>query len=217
MLPVFRISRLRFGTDGKGITTLVGLFGCPNQCRYCINYSWFKIKPQNLCIHELYNLVAVDDIYFRITGGGITFGGGEPLLWPEQIIAFAQLVNKKWAINIETSLNVPWENVEKLIPYVDAFIVDIKDMNEDIYLAYTGESGAQVRKNIAQLAQLIPQKIVVRIPFIPEFNASEDIYRSRMAIENMGICSIDVFTYRKCSTEWEKQPQNRHKGNNINA
>ena len=204
MLPIFHIARLRVRTDGKGITTLVGLSGCPNQCRYCINFPWFEKKTKNISAMELYNLVAVDDIYFQATGGGVTFGGGEPLLWPDGIKEFAQLVQGKWRINIETSLNVPWENIEKIISYTDTFMVDIKDMNEDIYFAYTGHTGARVRENLVKLSKISPEKIAVRIPLIPGFNAYEYIARSKAAIEQMGISKIDVFSYREYNAAWNK-------------
>jgi pyruvate formate lyase activating enzyme len=161
--------------------------------------------PQNTSAQKLFDLVSIDDIYFQATGGGITFGGGEPLLYPDGIQAFANIVNKKWVINVETSLNVPWNNVAQILPYVDTFIVDIKDMNEDIYFAYTGQTGTCVRENLNQLSKLSPNKIVVRIPSIPGFNTDEDINRSKIAIENMGIRKIDVFTYRKCVAAWGKQ------------
>ena len=38
--PIFAISRLRMGTDGSGITTLVTFMGCPLQCKYCLNKMW---------------------------------------------------------------------------------------------------------------------------------------------------------------------------------
>ena len=159
---------------------------------------------KRISAQELYDLVSVDDIYFQATGGGITFGGGEPLMWPEGICEFAQIVNGKWKINLETSLNVPWENVERVLPYIDTFIVDVKDMNEEIYLAYTGNSGKQMRDNLARLADGYAHKIMARIPAIPEYNTAEDVKRSQTAIENMGIHTIDVFQYRKCEASWHK-------------
>ena len=84
MLPVFSIARHRLVTDGQGVTTLVGAYGCPLQCRYCINpHAWRPStleKCMRLTPEQLYDKVKIDNLYFLSTGGGVTFGGGESLL-----------------------------------------------------------------------------------------------------------------------------------------
>ena len=84
--PLLALSRLRMGTDGKGVTTLVVGAGCPLSCRYCINRRLLKEAPQkSVTAEELLESVRIDDLYFRATGGGVTFGGGESLLHAEFI------------------------------------------------------------------------------------------------------------------------------------
>ena len=80
--PFIAINRHRLSTDGEGVTTLVGFHGCPLHCEYCLNPQclqsdgvWRRMTPG-----ELYSEVEIDDLYFMATGGGICFGGGEPLL-----------------------------------------------------------------------------------------------------------------------------------------
>ena len=68
-----------------------------------------------------------------IKSGGIVFGGGEPLLNAEYIKEVCDLVPPKWKIRIETSLNVKWDKIELLLPYIDQWIIDIKDSNTEIY------------------------------------------------------------------------------------
>ena len=138
---IMGINRFRMGTDGKGITTLVAFKGCPLNCQYCINPKChqdnaisFRITPEELLLE-----LTKDDIYFRMSGGGITFGGGEPLLHSAYILQLLQLVQRAWGINMETSLNVEWEKIKPLLPYVNMWYIDIKDSNPDIYLAYTGK------------------------------------------------------------------------------
>ena len=79
--PFIAISRHRIQTDGEGVTTLCGFYGCPLRCKYCINPQSFRDDTKKL-LHtpeSLYNAVKLDDIYFLATNGGVTFGGGEPL------------------------------------------------------------------------------------------------------------------------------------------
>ena len=68
--PIYSISRLRFGTDGKGITSLVAFMGCPLRCRHCIN-GWCHSDPSRARLmspDDLYGELMIDDIYFQMTG-----------------------------------------------------------------------------------------------------------------------------------------------------
>ena len=79
--PVITYSRLRMTTDGEGVTTLVIFHDCPLRCKYCLNPFSFApdTKREDLTPEQLYDKVKIDDLYFVATGGGVTFGGGEPL------------------------------------------------------------------------------------------------------------------------------------------
>ena len=116
-LPVIEILRHRVGTDGSGIRTLIIVAGCPLRCRNCINPETWDgtetIKAYSL--EELYDEIKIDDIYFKATNGGITFGGGEPALYAEFISNYVELYCDKWNVGLETSLYVPWENIQLLI------------------------------------------------------------------------------------------------------
>ena len=76
------ISRLRIGTDGDGITTLVAFHGCTLGCRYCLNPQCKKpnAKVRKVTPEEVIEELKNDEIYFVATKGGVTFGGGEPFL-----------------------------------------------------------------------------------------------------------------------------------------
>lgn len=193
------LSRHRIGVNGAGVTTLVAFHGCPLECKYCLNPQalsskgvWKKFTPE-----ELYNAVRKDDLYFRATGGGVTFGGGEPLLSCKEILHFHKLCQdegKRWKFNIETSLNVPGIFAEVLVGLADHWIVDIKDMNPEIYKAYTGKDNKFVIENLKFLIEQ-KAKITVRVPLIPDFNTESDVEKSIQTLRNMGINDIERFTY----------------------
>ena len=147
--PLLALSRLRMGTDGKGVTTLAAGAGCPLSCRYCINRRLLKEAPQkSVTAEELLESVRIDDLYFRATGGGVTFGGGESLLHAEFICRFRDLCPPEWRIAAETSLAVPRECLLPAIAAVDEFIVDCKDMDPDIYRRYTGGDVRLMKDNL---------------------------------------------------------------------
>lgn len=196
--PVAAISRLRMATDGEGVTTLVCAWGCPLRCAYCINpCTWDETtKIARLTPQELYDKVKLDALYFEATGGGITFGGGEPLLYADFFPAFRTLCGTKWKLYAETSLCVPEENLRTAVEAMDGFIVDIKDTNPDIYRAYTGHDISPAIDNLRLLAALAdPRKIRVRLPLIRNYNTDGNRDRSEGILRKMGITDIDRFTY----------------------
>lgn len=196
--PLIAINRHRLTTDGEGVTTLVGFHGCPLHCEYCLNAQclqadgvWCRLTPG-----ELYSEVEIDDLYFMATGGGICFGGGEPLLRSDFIKAFAEIMNPEWKLTIETSLNVPLENVKAIASLVQMWYVDIKDMNPEIYKAYGRKENKQVVSNLQWLAANgYADKVIVRLPLIPEYNTDEDRQRSQQQLEEMGFTNFDKFNY----------------------
>lgn len=196
--PFIAINRHRLTTDGEGVTTLVGFHGCPLHCEYCLNAQclqadgvWCRLTPG-----ELYSEVEIDDLYFVATGGGICFGGGEPLLRSDFIKAFAEIMNPEWKLTIETSLNVPLENVKAIASLVQMWYVDIKDMNPDIYKAYGCKENKQVVSNLQWLAANgYADKVIIRLPLIPEYNTDEDRQQSQQQLENMGFTNFDKFNY----------------------
>ena len=196
--PIITFSRHRILSDGQGVTTLVIFHGCPLRCRWCINpYSHAQdTKRTDMTPQELYERVKVDELYFLATGGGVTFGGGEPLLYPKFIKEFKEICPDNWRISVQTSLSVPWENVEMIAQTVDMFYIDCKDADPSIYRQYTSKDNQQMVKNVKGLLTLIPpERIVVRLPLIPKYNTEADRANSRMLFEKMGIRQFDEFTY----------------------
>lgn len=193
------ISRHRLTTDGEGVTTLVAFHGCPLRCKYCLNPQSFAqegVWKQYDC-EQLYEEVKIDELYFLATHGGVTFGGGEPALQSNFISEFRRLCGTGWKITIETSLNVPQEDIERLLPVVDRYIVDIKDMDNDRYETYTGKSNTRVIENLRWLvAQGKAEQIIVRVPHIPSYNTETDIENSIHQLKEIGLSDFDRFTYR---------------------
>lgn len=192
-------------TDGEGVTTLVAFHGCPLDCAFCLNPIckradgvWRTVTPE-----ELLDEVMVDNLYFQATGGGICFGGGEPCLYAEFISEFASLMPREWNITIETSLNVDRSAIEKIFPKVNGWIVDVKDMNADIYKQYTGKENKRVKENLEWLianAGTNPD-ILIRLPLIAGYNTKADVAQSKLQLEKMGFTRFDEFEYINTSRD----------------
>lgn len=200
---IMSISRLRMATDGQGVSTLVAFFDCPLQCQYCINNSCHESKYYLLETpraaykpEELVEVLRKDEIYYLMTGGGVVFGGGEPLLQSAFIHEVCQQMDSRWARRIETSLNVPWRCVEPLLEDMDEWIIDIKDVNDYIYKKYTGVTNEKVLQNLFRINDVIPaQKLHIRIPNIPGYNTKEDVVKSVEFIKEVLGVEPEVFDY----------------------
>ena len=191
------IERLRVISDGAGITTLVAGHGCPLRCKYCLNPQCFEQKAtKEYTVEELIQEVAIDDLYFQSTGGGVVFGGGEPLLQADFIHAFRQQCPKEWKIYLESSLAVPETELEKVIDDIDFFLIDIKDMNSEIYQNYTGRSNENTIRNLRKLAEAgKATQTTIRIPLIPDYNHEKDRQASIKNLQEMGFVFFDAFRY----------------------
>lgn len=197
--PLICIDRHRLTIDGEGATTLVAFHGCPLRCKYCLNPQCLEADGvwQDMDTELLMMNVEMDNLYFLATGGGICFGGGEPLLRSSFIKDFCEQCPEGWQFTMETSLNVPRHHLEEIAPFIDSFITDIKDMNSAIYRAYTGKDNQQVIDNLAWLLTHAKHKerILLRLPLIPDFNTEEDRKHSRELLEQMGFEHFDEFEY----------------------
>lgn len=197
--PIHAVNRLRMGTDGCGITSLLTFYGCPLKCKYCLNPQCHDLIPEDffVSLDDIFKTILLDELYYIATNGGVTFGGGEPLLYPDAIIAIMNLGAKRWHTTVETSFYVPFSNIEKVLPYVNDFIIDIKDMNPDIYYKYTGENNSLLINNLQLFSKLgFASLALIRIPMIRGFNTIHDIENSKRKLEDLGYSNFDIFEYR---------------------
>ena len=196
---IMTISRHRIGSDGVGVRTLVTFYGCPLRCKYCINDFCHDRISNMKTTDEVLEELMKDDLYFRATNGGVTFGGGEPLLQSSFIKELIEKIPEQWNVCIETSLAVNFRHIEELIPYVDHWFVDTKDYhNERIYDDYTQTKGLHplmVRNLIALKGIVGEKKITVRVPYIKGFNNETNVNLSEAFLKLEGFTNIDKFDY----------------------
>ena len=185
-------------SDGNGISTLIAFWGCPLHCKYCANASCHKNDTPKKSYNplELVDKLKQDDIYYKMTGGGIVFGGGEPLMQAEFIHEVCNLADPMWQKRIETSLYADWEKICLLVDDIDEWIIDIKELNPKIYLDYTGRDNDIVIQNLKRLVSSISKKkILIRVPFISGFNSVDDAENSVEELKSMGFSRVERFDY----------------------
>jgi pyruvate formate lyase activating enzyme len=124
-------------------------------------------------VSEIIKEVEKDILYYRVSGGGITLTGGEPLYQPEfseNILKECRRINIHTAI--ESCLFCDKEIIRKIIPYIDLFIVDMKISDNSHHIKYTGKPNEVIKENFRYIAGMgIP--VIVRIPVINNITDSD--------------------------------------------
>ena len=216
--PILGIRRHRLLRDGSGVRTLIGFYRCPLSCKYCLNPECHDIpdKAYFRSVQDLLADVKVDNLYFIASGGGITFGGGEPLLYADFIADFIKEAPIHWNYSCETSLNVETNKLKKVINLIDEFIVDIKDMSSRIYQEYTATNNSNVLFNMKLICRMnLFDKVKVRVPLIPGYNSDDDITKSKRILNSMGFSRFEDLTY-VTDIYHEKSEENERLYNGMN-
>ncbi|MDD7408709.1 MAG: glycyl-radical enzyme activating protein [Anaerovoracaceae bacterium] len=173
--------------DGPGIRTLVFLKGCPLRCRWCCNPENLSREPQymmvggkekligrEMSVKEVMKEVCKDLIYYRRSGGGITISGGECLLqyrFTASLLEAAKL--EGFTTAIETSSFAGERALETVLPWVDTALCDIKHVDDEKHIMFTGQSNRLILENIGKIG-ISDADLIIRVPVIPGFNDTEE-------------------------------------------
>lgn len=132
---------------------------------------------------EIYSSVEKDIPFFRESGGGVTLSGGEPMIQPAFTTALARLLSSKGIhVVLQTNLSLSWHLYEKIFPYIDHVMADLKHIDREKHLYWTGADNNLILENIQRLDKSgISYRL--RTPVIPGVNDDEEtiIKMSRFA------------------------------------
>lgn len=138
---------------------------CPHDAR--------MLCGRKYTVEEVLKQVASDKAFYDNSGGGVTFSGGECML---QLDFLTETAKKCQEAGIHTAVdtagNVPWESFERIMPYTDIFLYDMKCFSEELHRENTGVSNRLILENLKKLSGRA--EIVVRIPIIPSVNDGEE-------------------------------------------
>jgi pyruvate formate lyase activating enzyme len=169
------------------------------KCAAACVASALVVSGKVMTVFEVLQEIKKDAVYYRRSHGGITVSGGEPLVQFEFVAALLEESKKNgWHTAIETSGYGSQESIEKIMPYVDLALLDIKQISTSKHLIATGVTNKLILQNSLKIAQLTKQTIV-RIPLIPDFNADEESIRMIVEfVKNMpNVQEIHLLPYHK--------------------
>jgi pyruvate formate lyase activating enzyme len=208
--------------DGPGIRTTVFFKGCPLKCWWCHNpesqrklpeefeectFRWHlshdyenkKRVGSEVTSEEVMIEIEKDVPFYEESDGGATFSGGEPIL---QINFLNDLLIRCKEKNIHTAIDTTgytdFKNLELIYNSTDLFLYDLKLMNDDLHIKYTGVSNKIIHANLKRLSDS-GNKVVLRIPVVPTITDTEEnldeMIKFIMSLKN--IREINLLPYHK--------------------
>jgi pyruvate formate lyase activating enzyme len=127
-----------------------------------------------MTVEEVVDQVSRDTLFYRSSGGGVTFSGGEPTAQPEFVRACAERCGE---LGIHTALDTCGHAqrhvFEELLPVFDLVLYDIKHMDPERHRELTGVGNDLVLENLRCIdAAGVP--VWIRVPLIPGCNDAQD-------------------------------------------
>ncbi|ONI39752.1 glycyl-radical enzyme activating protein [Candidatus Epulonipiscium fishelsonii] len=141
-------------------------FACYEACPADAIKKW----GETMTVDECMEIIRKDKGYYERSGGGVTVSGGEAMLQSE-FIAILFKICKEEGIHtcFESAFQTRWENIERVIPYTDLFISDIKHMDPEIHKQFTGIDNKLILENLIKFSET-DKELILRIPVIPDVN-----------------------------------------------
>ena len=181
---IFNIQRFSIH-DGPGIRTIVFFKGCRMRCAWCCNpesqnkeietiieKDTEKIVGKDVTVWDIMPELLADKPYYRRSGGGVTLSGGEVLCqadFASELLKACKAEGLHTAIESASSLS--FSEIEKLLPYLDLYLMDIKHMDSNKHKEYTGVGNELILENAKKIAKS-GVELIIRTPVIPTFNDS---------------------------------------------
>ena len=145
---------------------------CFNCCKCCPTGSRKQVGSE-MSVAEVLHIINRDAVFYRESGGGVTFSGGEPFVQDKFL---RQLVTACKQVGIDTAVETcgyyPWEPVQDIFEQVDCVFMDIKHMDDKEHKRLTGVGNRKILKNIAAASRVNPS-VIVRIPLIEGTNTGD--------------------------------------------
>lgn len=142
---------------------------CAKECPSEAIKQWGEWMTVEKCME----IILKDRGYYDRSGGGVTVSGGDPLVQSEFVRElFMACREEKIQTCLESTFYADWKEVEKVLPYTDLIISDIKHMDSATHRKYTGVGNGKILKNLERLAT-DGRDMILRIPMIPRVNDDE--------------------------------------------
>jgi pyruvate formate lyase activating enzyme len=135
------------------------------------------LEGRDVTAEEVVQEVMRDAVFHDVSGGGVTFSGGEPLAQAGFVREVAAALKARGVpTTLESSFHAPWSAIQPLLEVIDLFIVDVKAADPEVHRVGTGLPNKLILDNLRRLAAQLrgQRRILVRVPLVPGYTATTD-------------------------------------------
>lgn len=199
----------------------------PKACTFCGKCENFcpagvrEIVGREYTVKELTKELMKDQMFYEESGGGVTFSGGEVMSMDmDFILAMAkELKRQDVTLTIDTCGYVPYERFEKILPYVNTFLYDVKVMDPELHKKYMGTDNKLILENLIRLSQ-DGARIYIRIPTIKEVNGNEENMKETIAFlkeHDIHPAGVNLLPYHDTGSGKYAKLDMEYKGTDLHA
>lgn len=192
-----QIIKAQSGCIGCGACLAAGGGKLDNQSiRACPN-RLLRFSGEEYTAQSLVSKLEPNFELLRLSGGGITFSGGEPLAHKKFLTECLSLLKGRIHTALQTSGYCEGEVFDKILPLADYFLFDLKLIDEDEHLRYTGVRNTSILRNFSRLAES-GKEFTVRVPLIPTVtDRVENLMRIASLLQSVGVNRVELLPYNK--------------------
>jgi len=163
------VHKISAGAPSHNIGDCIACGACEAVCRG----RALKLYGYDITVDELFEKLLRDRDFYEKSGGGVTLSGGECLLQADFCSELLKMLKESGIHTaVDTCGFVCRDTLDKVIPYTDIFLYDIKAVNKDVHIACTGKSNTLILDNLRYLDS-IGKAIEIRVPVVPGYNDGE--------------------------------------------
>lgn len=202
---------------GKAVTDEYICLRC-GECVVSCLQNGRKICGEELPVAKVIKELLKDEVFYKQSGGGVTFSGGEPMAQIEFLENTVTACKAEGLhIAVDTSGFAPWSSFEKIVNQTDLFLYDLKMMDAEKHLMYTGVSNELILENLNKLSDL-GKTIYIRIPIIPTVNDDqENINNTISFLKTLNISQVNLLPYHNLGKGKAERFSEVYKLSDINS
>jgi pyruvate formate lyase activating enzyme len=171
-------------------------------CRICVEHcpsQALEIVGMNMSVPQVIKEIEKDILFYDQSKGGVTFSGGEPLMQPDFLYNLLKACKtKEIHTAVDTSGYAKLDTFSKISKYTDLFLYDIKMIDNESHIKYTGVSNTHILKNLMWITTQSDSEVIIRIPIIPGVNdTKKHITDIGEFISSLPVKKVDILLYHK--------------------
>lgn len=206
--------------NGKMVTDPALCDACGTCTDYC-NLNLREIVGKEYTVDELVKELKKDEMFYEQSGGGVTLSGGEVMTADMDYVEALckKLTHLGITVTIDTCGYAPYENFERLLPYIHTFLYDIKTMDSEIHKKYMGAGNELILSNLERL-NAAGARIYIRIPTIREVNGTDEAMEeiiSYLIEKNIHAACVNLLPYHNTGSAKYTKLGGKYEGEELHA